>query len=71
MFYHKATVMGALVLKPRLWELYAPLRIPSKRKRLPLVKFWNCQRQNTCVLKNEETQNFRLKHAMARRFPIF
>jgi len=38
MFYHKAAVMGALVLKPRkcfaeTLGLYAPLRIPSKRKR--------------------------------------
>jgi len=33
MFYQKAAVMGALVLKPCLLRLYAPLRIPSKRKR--------------------------------------
>ena len=38
MFYYKAAVMGALVLKPRLkcfaetLGLYAPLRIPFKRK---------------------------------------
>jgi len=32
-FYHKAAVMGALVLKPCYLRLYAPLRIPSKRKR--------------------------------------
>jgi hypothetical protein len=31
MFYHKAAVWGALVFKPRLLGLYAPLRIPSKR----------------------------------------
>ena len=47
----KSSCLGALVLKPRFLGLYAPLRIPSKRKRLLLVKFWNCQRQNTCVLK--------------------
>ncbi len=45
MFYHKAAVMGTLVLKPcsqclietfvsiKHLRLYAPLRIPSKRKR--------------------------------------
>jgi len=39
MFYQKAAVMGALVLKPRIkcfaetLGLYAPLRIPSKRER--------------------------------------
>ncbi len=45
MFYYKAAVMGALVLKPRFQclietfvsikhlGLYAPLRIPSKRER--------------------------------------
>jgi hypothetical protein len=55
--------MGALVLKPcsqcliettvsiKHLRLYAPLRIPSKRKRLLLVKLWNCQSQDTCVLK--------------------
>jgi len=31
MFYQKAAVMGALVLKPCSLRLYAPLRIPSKR----------------------------------------
>jgi len=45
MFYHKAAVMGALVLKSGIFRFYAPLRIPSKRKRLLLVKFWNCQSQ--------------------------
>ena len=33
MFYHKAAVWGALVLKSGLFRFYAPLRIPSKRKR--------------------------------------
>jgi len=33
MFYYNAAVMGALVLKLRFLWLYAPLRIPSKRKR--------------------------------------
>jgi len=63
MFYHKAAVMGALVLKLRFQclietvvsikhlGLYAPLRIPFKRKRLPMVKLWNCQSKNNCILK--------------------
>ncbi len=38
MFYHKAAVMGALVLKPRLLGLYAPLRIPFKRERAAIGK---------------------------------
>jgi len=33
MFYQKAAVMGALVLESGLFRFYAPLRIPSKRKR--------------------------------------
>jgi len=38
MFYHKAAVMGTLVLKPCSLRLYAPLRIPSKRKRAVVGK---------------------------------
>ncbi len=50
MFYQKAAVMGALVLKPcfqclietfvsiKHLGLYAPLRIPSKRKRAAIGK---------------------------------
>jgi len=43
MFYQKAAVMGALVLKPRkcfveTLGLYAPLRIPSKCKRAAVGK---------------------------------
>ena len=37
MFYHKAAVMGALVLKTGVFRLYA-LRIPSKRKRAAIGK---------------------------------
>jgi len=38
MFYQKAAVMGALVLKPCFLRLYAPLRIPSKRERAAVGK---------------------------------
>ena len=45
------------MLKSGLFRFYAPLRIPSKRKRLPVVKFWNYQSQNNCVLKKWGNSN--------------
>jgi len=38
MFYQKAAVMGALVLKSGSFRFYAPLRIPSKRERAAVGK---------------------------------
>ena len=38
MFYQKAAVMGTLVLESGFFRFYAPLRIPSKRKRAVVGK---------------------------------
>jgi len=38
MFYQKAAVMGTLVLESGFFRFYAPLRIPSKRKRAAVGK---------------------------------
>ena len=48
----KGSCLRPLVLKPCFLRLYAPLRASSKRKRLPVVKFWNCQSRITCEIFN-------------------
>jgi hypothetical protein len=52
MFYQKAAVMGTLVLKPCFLRLYAPLRIPSKRKRAAVGKTLELpELHNLCIKK--------------------
>ena len=57
MFYQKAAVMDTLVLKPCILRLYAPLRIHSSANVLLMVNIWNCQRQDTCVIKKWGNSN--------------
>jgi hypothetical protein len=43
MFYHKAAVMGVLVLKSGSFRFYAPLRIPSKHNACKaMLQTWLC-----------------------------
>ncbi len=51
MFYQKAAVMDMLVFKSGFFRFYAPLHIHPSESVLSVVKLWNCQSQNTCVLK--------------------
>jgi hypothetical protein len=54
MFYQKAAVWGRWCLNLVFSDFMHHCASHPSESVLPVVKFWNCQSQDTCVLKNVE-----------------